>query len=173
MPKGEIVSVFLCWHVFLAKHFLIWQVSFWHQKNLVWFISSIKYQDYPFISRFLLYLDEIDEFSIAGKMWFSESPIGKWTWSCSGARVLLHPNYIWQFPDFYWSIILWWFCWLRVPLFRIFPCWLWWRLFSYCVQLMGNILWLIMEGFGYPYSLAHYGRFWSLPWRASSPIWWL
>ena len=38
---------------------------------------------------------------------------------------------------------------------QIFTCWLWWRLSSYCVslwciimQLMGNILGLIMEGFG-------------------------
>ena len=89
---------------------------------------------------------------------------------CSGVAT---PELYLAISRFYWSIILWWFCWLRVPLFRIFPCWLWWRLFSYCVQLMGNILWLIMEGFGYPYSLAHYGRFWFLPWRASSPIWWL
>ena len=75
---------------------------------------------------------------------------------CSGARVLQHPTYIWQvFSHIDCSIILWWFCWLRVPLFRIFTCYLWWRLSSYCVslwciimQLMGNILWLIMEGFG-------------------------
>ena len=72
------------------QHWICLASIFWHQKNLVWFISSIKYQDYPFISRFLLYLDEIDEFSIAGKLWFSESTFAKWTWSCSGDSVLQH-----------------------------------------------------------------------------------
>ena len=103
---------------------------------------------------------------------------------CPGARVLQHPTYIWQvFSHIYCSIILWWFCWLRVPLFRIFSCWLWWRLSSYdvslwCVimQLWGDICWHFLGGFA-SFLLKHYLLsylcFWMRPaklilWRPSS-----
>ena len=102
----------------------------------------------------LLYYIGLDEFSIAGILRISESTFAKCIWSWYSARVLQHPIYIWQvFSRINYSITLWWFCWLRMPLFRIFSCYLHedclaMVLVFMCMimQLWGNIPWLILKG---------------------------